>query len=325
MGSLLSPGWADLTRECLIDIFSRLSIDQRWIGPMLVCKTWMNVCHDPLFNTIFDLETRFQSFPESINWWNPEFEDKVDSFLRSVVDRSEGGLTEIRVRHCTDRSLSYAAERCPKLEVLWIKSCPNVTDASMTKIASNCPNLKELDMSYPYGISHESLVMLGRNFNNLKILKRNLYPRLDPNMPTIIAPFDYLATYPKHANVEAEVIGRHMPQLKQLEFRYTTLTAKGLALVCEGCSDLEYMDLYGCISLRSEEITRWTSSLMSLRRPKSRISCSQWRFYACQDRIIRDMDDLPALVLCFLYIMSALILKQFGTLLRTLCLNMFVS
>ena len=155
--------------------------------------------------------------------------------------------------------------RCPKLEVLWIKSCPNVTDASMTKIASNCPNLKELDMSYSYGISHESLVMLGRNCNNLKILKRNLYPRLDPNMPTIIAPLDYLATYPKHANVEAEVIGRHMPQLKQLEFRYTTLTAKGLALVCEGCSDLEYMDLYGCISLRSEEITRWTSSLMSLR------------------------------------------------------------
>ncbi|WZZ47317.1 hypothetical protein YC2023_043576 [Brassica napus] len=218
---------------------------------MLVCKTWMNVCHDPLFNTIFDLETRFQSFPESINWWNPEFEDKVDSFLRSVVDRSEGGLTEIRVRHCTDRSLSYAAEsdlfvndssifRCPKLEVLWIKSCPNVTDASMTKIASNCPNLKEFDMSYSYGISHESLVMLGRNFNNLKILKRNLYPLLDPNMPTIIAPLDYLATYPKHANVEAEVIGRHMPEVIG-------------------------MDLYGCISLRSEEITRWTSSLMSLR------------------------------------------------------------
>lgn len=111
MGSLLSPGWADLTRECLINIFSRLSIDQRWTGPMLVCKTWMNVCHDPSFNTIFDLETRFQSFPESINWWNQEFEDKVDCFLRSVVDRSEGGLTEIRVRHCTDRSLSYAAER----------------------------------------------------------------------------------------------------------------------------------------------------------------------------------------------------------------------
>ncbi|KAJ4880555.1 putative F-box/LRR-repeat protein 19 [Raphanus sativus] len=141
----------------------------------------------------------------------------------------------------------------------------------MAKIASNYPNLKELDISYSYGISHESLVMLGRNCHNLKILKRNLYPRLDPNMPTSIAPVDYLAKYPKHADVEAEVIGRHMPQLKQLEFRYTTLTARGLALVCEGCSGLEYMDLYGCISLKSEEITTCTSRLMSLREIKNPI------------------------------------------------------
>lgn len=155
--------------------------------------------------------------------------------------------------------------RCPKLEVLWIKSCPNVTDASMVNIASNCPNLKELDMSYSYGISLESLIMLGKNCKNLMILKRNLYPRLDPHMPTIVAPLDYLATYPKYANVEAEIIAIHMPQLKHLEFRYTTLTATGLALICGKCVDLEYMDLYGCISLRSEEISASTSSLKNLR------------------------------------------------------------
>ncbi|XP_024011800.1 putative F-box/LRR-repeat protein 19 isoform X2 [Eutrema salsugineum] len=268
MESVLSINWAELTRECLIDIFSRLSQEQRWIGPMLVCKTWMNACQDPSFNTTFDLETRFLSFPESINWWIPEFEDKVDSLLRSVVDQSQGGLTEIRVRHCTDHSLSYAAERCPNLEVLWIKSCPNVTDASMISIASNCPNLRVLDMSYSYGISHESLIMLGRNCQKLDILKRNLYPRLNPLRPVIVAPLDYLASYPKNANVEAEIIGRHMPQLKHLEFRYTTLTAKGLASVCEGCLDLEYMDLYGCISLTSDVITTSTSTLRNLREIK---------------------------------------------------------
>ncbi|KAL1210520.1 putative F-box/LRR-repeat protein 19 [Cardamine amara subsp. amara] len=101
-------------------------------------------------------------------------------------------------------------ERCLKLELLWIKSCRNVTDASMMKIASNCSNLEELDMSYSYGITHESLTMLGRNCQNLKILKRNLYPRpnpyfLDPLMPIIIAPLDYLARYPKNGNVEADI------------------------------------------------------------------------------------------------------------------------
>ncbi|XP_010438148.1 PREDICTED: putative F-box/LRR-repeat protein 19 [Camelina sativa] len=265
MGSRLCPDWSEMTRECLLDIFSRLSHEQRWIGPMLVSKNWMNACFDPSLNTIFDLETRFLSFPESINWWTPEFEYNVDSFLRSVIDRSQGGLTEIRVRHCTDRSLSYASERCPKLEVLWIKSCPNVTDASMMNIASNCRNLKEVDISYSYGLSHESLTMLGRNCKNLKTLKRNQYPRLNPHMPTIIAPLDYLARYSKYGNVEAEIIARHMPQLKHLEFRYSTLTAQGLASVCEGCQDLEYMDLYGCIYLRSEEITTCTSSLNNLK------------------------------------------------------------
>ncbi|CAA0397040.1 unnamed protein product [Arabidopsis thaliana] len=264
MGSGLYPDWSELTRECLLDIFSRLSQEQRWIGPMLVSKTWMNACYDPTLNTIFDLETRFLSFPESINWWTPEFEDKVDSFLRSVVDRSEGGLTEIRIRHCTERSLSYAAERCPNLEVLWIKNCPNVTDASMEKIAMNCPNLRELDISYSYGITHESLITLGRSCQNLKILKRNLLPRLGPSLPTIVAPLDYLATFPRYGNIEARIIGKYMTQLKHLEIRYSTLTARGLDSVCKGCSNLEYMDLRGCISLTRSDINTNTSGLKNL-------------------------------------------------------------
>lgn len=102
MGSGLCPDWSELTRECLLDIFSRLSQEQRWLGPMLVSKNWMNACYDPSLNTIFDLETRFLSFPESINWWTPEFEDKVDSFsdllligVKAVSQRSGSGTVQI--------------------------------------------------------------------------------------------------------------------------------------------------------------------------------------------------------------------------------------
>ncbi|KAL0726620.1 hypothetical protein Bca4012_022713 [Brassica carinata] len=260
----LGPNWAEMTRECLLDIFSRLSQEERWMGPMLVCKTWMSTCHEPSLNTIFDLETRFQSFPESINWWTPEFENKVDAFLRSVVDWSEGGLTEIRVRHCSDLSLSYAAERCPKLEVLWIKSCPHVTDASMAKIATNCPNLRELDVSYTYCVSHESLSMLGRHCPNLEILKRNLLPRQGPNLPTVVVPVDYILAFPRYGNIECQIIGRHMPRLKHLELQYSTMTVKGLAAVCKGCFNLEYLDLWGCLSLTNSDITRCISSLKNL-------------------------------------------------------------
>ena len=111
MGSRVLPDWTELTPECLLDIFSRLSIGQLWNGPMLVCKTWTKLCHDPSLNITLDLEAEFLSSEDSNHWWSPEFEEKVDSTIRSVVDRSKGGLKEIRVRHCTDQSLSYVAER----------------------------------------------------------------------------------------------------------------------------------------------------------------------------------------------------------------------
>lgn len=84
-------------------------------------------------------------------------------------------------------------------------------------------------------------------------------------MPTIVAPLDYLATFPRYGNIEARIIGRYMPQLKHLEIRYSTLTAKGLDSVCKGCSSLEYLDLCGCISLTRSDIITYTSSLKNLK------------------------------------------------------------
>uniref|UniRef100_M4D401 F-box domain-containing protein n=2 Tax=Brassica campestris TaxID=3711 RepID=M4D401_BRACM len=153
MGSRVLPDWTELTPECLLDIFSRLSIGQLWNGPMLVCKTWTKLCHDPSLNITLDLEAEFLSSEDSNHWWSPEFEEKVDSTIRSVVDRSKGGLKEIRVRHCTDQSLSYVAERCPNLEVLGVTYSPKITVESMRKIASNCTKLIELDISCSYEIS----------------------------------------------------------------------------------------------------------------------------------------------------------------------------
>ncbi|CAH2077443.1 unnamed protein product [Thlaspi arvense] len=265
MGSGLVPEWNELTRECLNDIFSRLTMEQRWTGPMLVCKTLMNVCQDPSLNTIVDLETPFLSIPESIDLWTCEFEAKVDSILRCVVDRSEGGVTEIRVRHCTNQSLSYVAERCPNLEVLWVKYCPNVTDTSMMKIASNCPMLRELDISYSYGISHKSLKMFGMKCKNLQVMKKNL---VDPSEftrfeHTGLVPLLYsdIPAPPSLGDRVAIAVGRHMPQLKHLELQYSTITRESVVVLCRGCPNLEYVDILGCWNLASRDIATQFSSL----------------------------------------------------------------
>ena len=108
----LYSGWAELTHECLLNILTRLTFEDRWRGAMFVCKSWLQASTDSSLHSVFDLESSFESRPsESARWWTPQFERKIDSMLRSVVDWSDGGLTEIRVRHCSDRSLSLVAQR----------------------------------------------------------------------------------------------------------------------------------------------------------------------------------------------------------------------
>ncbi|KDP38696.1 hypothetical protein JCGZ_04049 [Jatropha curcas] len=265
---LLGRDWSELTHECLINIIARLTLEHRWRGPMLVCKSWLNACKDCSLNSTFDLDALFDSSTELSRWWIPEFERKMDSMLRSVVAWSDGSLTEIRTRHCSDRALCFVAERCPNLEVLSIKSCPNVTDASMAKVAFKCTKLKEVDISYCYEISHESLVMIGRNCPNLKVLKRNFMNWLDPSQHMGIVPDGYLNACPQDGDSEAAAIAKSMPQLEHLELRFSKLSSKGLASICEACLNLEYLDLCGCANLTSRDIINATSGLKNLKEIK---------------------------------------------------------
>ncbi|CAK7338171.1 unnamed protein product [Dovyalis caffra] len=263
--SELSSDWAELTYECLINILSRLNFEHRWRGPMLVCKSWLLACKDPSLNTVFDLDSEFDSVTESPRWWIPVFERKIDSMLRSVITYSDGSLTEIRTRHCSDRSLTFAAERCPNLQVLSTKCCPNVTDASMAQIAFKCTKLKELDISYCHEISHESMVMIGRNCPSLRVLKRNLMNWLDASQHAGIVPNDYLDTCPQDGDMEARAIGKYMPNLVHLELKFSKMSAKGLLSICEGCLNLEYLDLSGCVNFTSRDIVDSTSGLKNLK------------------------------------------------------------
>ncbi|XP_062157750.1 F-box protein SKIP1 [Alnus glutinosa] len=258
------PDWAELTQECLTNVLSRLTLEHRWRGAMLVCKPWLQACMDASLHSAFDIEPHFGSAFESSRWWTPEFERKIDSMLQSIVVWSDGFLSEIRTRHCSDRSLLFAAERCPNLQVLSIKNCPNVTDRSMAKIASRCTNLRELDVSYCYEISHESLVLIGKNCPNLRVLKRNLMNWLDPSEHVGVVPNEYLNACPQDGDSEAASIGSSMPYLEQLEIQFSKLSVRGLTLICEGCPNLKYLDLSGCMTLTSRDIANASLGLKDL-------------------------------------------------------------
>jgi len=103
--------WGELTRELLINILSRLSVEDRWRGTMMVCKSWFSAFKEPSFHSVFDLDAQFDSPLESTRWWTPAFETKIDSMLQSVVQWAQSSLTQIRIRHCSDRSLALVAQR----------------------------------------------------------------------------------------------------------------------------------------------------------------------------------------------------------------------
>ncbi|KAI3957381.1 hypothetical protein MKW98_003102 [Papaver atlanticum] len=122
-----NPNWEELTYECLTNILSRLSLEERWTGPI----SWIRRCF-----SVVDLEYVFYSKTESSLWWSPEFERKIDSL-------------------------------CPNLQVLSIKCSPNVTNASIQKIishesleliGSNCPNLKILKINLLNSCQHVGIV-----------------------------------------------------------------------------------------------------------------------------------------------------------------------
>ncbi|XP_021756766.1 F-box protein SKIP1-like [Chenopodium quinoa] len=250
-----SPDWAGLIHECLINIFSRLPLEDRWKGALLVCKPWLEACKDsPFINNSLDLEPYFKSYTESAHWWSTEFESKIDAILISAVNLSDGLLKRIRVRHCSDHALIYAAQRCPKLEVLSIKSSQSVSDATMMEVTKRCPMLKELDISFCHKISYKSLPTIGRNCPHLEVLKRNFMNLQDSSQHRGIVPNEYIDACPQDFDSEAAAIAGSMPNLLSLDLMFSGLSGEGLALISKGCINLDVMDLRGCHNLTTQDI-----------------------------------------------------------------------
>ncbi|XP_073004265.1 F-box protein SKIP1 [Typha latifolia] len=286
--------WSEMTAVCLVNVFRRLTLEDRWRGAMLSCRSWLDAACDPSLFSAFDLEPAFDAAgvgrPDAAAWWTPAFQSRVDGMLQLAAERSSGGLREVRIRHCSDDALCFAAERSPDLRTISVRSSQSISDISIFKIAICCPMLMELDISNCYEVSYKSLELIGQNCPNLTILRRNLLNWLDPSQHAGIVPDDYLRACPQDGDREASTIAKFMPKLKHLELRFSKLSINGLLLISEGCQDLELLDLFGCANLTSRGIEQASANLKKLQtlvRPNFYIPRSvfhterygHWRLY----------------------------------------------
>ena len=258
--------WADLTPVCLAEAFSRLGPEDLWRGAMACCRSWRAAARSrPALFAALDLEPAFEAVgADAAEWWTPAFQRRVDAMLRSAASLAAGELREVRVRHCSDDALAFAAKSSPQLSILSIQSCPGVTDRSMLTVASCCPMLTELDISYCYEVSYKSLEVIGQSCPNLVVLKRSIFNWLDSSEHVRTVPAEYLRACPQDGDREAIAISRSMPKLKQLVLRFAKLSGVGLNSIAEGCKELEVLDLFGCANLTSRGIEQAAANLKNL-------------------------------------------------------------
>ncbi|KAL5067977.1 hypothetical protein RYX36_018865 [Vicia faba] len=125
---------------------------------MLVCKSWFTAFQEPSLHSVFNLEPYFDSPSESPRWWTLQFESKIDSMLLSTVQSPHQFLTQIRIRHCSDRSLNLVAQRCPNLEVSSIRPLPR--SANLLHRATNSPLRRFL--AFPAADHHSNIAAIQR-------------------------------------------------------------------------------------------------------------------------------------------------------------------
>lgn len=281
----------DIPIEALIDIFSRLDLEERWNSASLVCKDWFRAFQDPSFWQIVDFEKYFARKRDTASWWSTEFEKKMDKMVKLAVDYSHGDLRELHIRHCSDEAVTYMAQRCANLQCLSIKACQSVTDASVCQIALGCPRIGELDISYCYNISCVALEKIGLSCKNLTIVKRNMMNCVDPSEHRDVVPTEYLHAAPSSGDDEAAFFAKFMPNLRHLEMKFSKLSPKGLRVLLNGCPNLEHLDLFGCLDLTSRALDDASENAKNLkvlvrpdffvRRPAFHIErYGHWQLYA---------------------------------------------
>ncbi|CAL1405504.1 unnamed protein product [Linum trigynum] len=55
---------------------------------------------------------------------------------------------------------------------------------------------------------------------------------------------------PLEEDSESATIGKFMTGMKHLELRFSRLTTKGIESISEGCLNLEFLELSGCVNVR---------------------------------------------------------------------------
>ncbi|VVB07128.1 unnamed protein product [Arabis nemorensis] len=230
--------WAEMPPELLSSILLRLSVTEILDKAQRVCRSWRRVCKDPLMWRKIDMRNS-----ETMDY---DFE----AICRHAVDRSQGGLLEIRIEGFgSDSLLTYIADS--NLRSLALRPI------RLVQAVAKLPLLEELEVSQSW--RKLNLKAIGHSCPLLKTLKLNclVYRRSARNL-----------------DIDALAIAESIPKLRHLQLFGNCLTDVGVNVILDKCPHLEDLDLRKCFNVNfvGNLEKRCSERIKSLRRPDDSIA-----------------------------------------------------
>ncbi|KAF4363055.1 hypothetical protein CsatB_001755 [Cannabis sativa] len=248
---LRSPNWLKLPQDLTASILFRLGAIEIMTSVQMVCKSWLDICKDPLMWRTIDMR----------NDGDPDSDLDLEQMCCDVVDRSYGQLLDINIEYFgTDELLHYITASSSQIKRLRLASCYNVSDEGLIDAIEKLPLLEELDLTL-CSFSENPLKVLGRCCPHFKTLKLNTQAyRL-----TDIDPDEE-----EDVNWDVFIIGENFPKLRHLQLIGNSMTNKGLEAILDGCPHLESLDLRQCLNInfKGKLAKRCTEQIKVIRLPQ---------------------------------------------------------
>lgn len=219
-----SRDWAELPRDVLLAVLSRLDHIEILMGPDMVCSPWRRAATDePVLWRRIDMRFHYaDGF-----YLNPR---KVLQMVRAALRRSAGRCEAFwGGSYVAERILSLVGDAAPSLNSLRLIECRDIVDLAFKPVITKFPMLEELELSNCLHNFSETLQVIG---DACPLLKRF---RLSQR-----------SFYSECVDDSAAIAIAKMSELRSLQLTANSLTNSGLELILNGCPLLESLDIRSC-------------------------------------------------------------------------------
>ncbi|XP_068315940.1 F-box/LRR-repeat protein At3g48880-like isoform X2 [Pyrus communis] len=227
--------WEDLNIDILVRIFQSFDIFELTSGIAHVCSAWRLACCDPLLWKKLDLsmlKSNFIKIPlEPYVYVDGRSDKTLTRILKTSLSLSKGNIMTL-VFHfnlfVSDDQLTYTAERCPQLKRLVMPAWNRIKKTGICKAIRCWKELESLTMpsiaNPPYLL--EEIKRNCKNFSELKIM----------------GPCDIFF---------ASTLVEHLPKLKVLSLRCSTLLKDVLIMILDRLEHLEVLNISHCLLIET--------------------------------------------------------------------------